>query len=104
MRVRGLAFCLFLLVTVDFSTPFLGGAFTFEAESSAEGLRLHRDRAEARSQPALTPQPVPIAPERISGLTPEQSERAAASPSRWVAALPRARVLPEAPSAPSDDH
>jgi hypothetical protein len=104
MRVRRVAFWLFLFVTVDFGTPFLGGAFTFEADTSAEGLRLHRDRAEVRSQPALTARPVPIAPERISGLTPEQSERAAASPSRWVAALPRARVLPEAPSAPSDAH
>ena len=102
--MRRLAFWLFLFVTVDFGTPFLGGAFTFEAETSAEGLRLYRDRSEARTQPALMPQPVPPASARISRLIPEQNERSAAPSSRWVTTLPRARVLPDPPSAPSDDH
>ena len=31
MRLRRLALGLFLFVAVDFGTPFLGGAFTFEA-------------------------------------------------------------------------
>jgi hypothetical protein len=50
------------------------------------------------------PQPVPLASERISRLIPEQNERSAAPASRWVTTLPRARVLPDPPSAPSDDH
>ena len=104
MRLRRLAFWLFLLVSVDFGTPFLGGAFTFEAETSAEGLRLHRDRSEARSQPAQMPQPIPLASARIAHFIPDQNERSAAPASRWVTTLPRARVLPDPPSAPSDDH
>ena len=104
MTLRRFAFWLLLFLAVDFGTPFLGGAFTFEAETSAEGVRLLRDRVEARGQPALIPQPVPIAAARVSLPAREQNERSRASTLQWVTALPRARVLPEGPSAPSDDH
>lgn len=104
MRVRRLAFWLFLFVAVDFGTPFVGGAFTFEADKSAEGLRFHRDRAEARSQPALMPQPASVASEPVSRRASAQIERSRTASLRWVTALPRARVLPDPPSAPSDDH
>jgi len=104
MRVRRLAFWLVLFVGVDFGTPFIGGAFMFDAETSAEGLHFHRDRAMARSRPALMPLPVPVG-ELVSRRATEQTERTSASPLRWVTALPRARVvLPEPPSASSDDH
>jgi hypothetical protein len=104
MRVRRLAFWLFLFFAVDLGTPFVGGAFTFEADTSAEGLRFHRDRAGARSQPALMPQPVSVAPEPVSRRGPARIERSRAAALHWVTALPRARVLPDPPSAPSDDH
>jgi hypothetical protein len=104
MRVRRLALWLLLFVAVDFGTPFIGGAFTFDAEMSAEGLGFHRDRAMARSQPALMPLPVPVGSELVSRHATGQTERTNASALRWVTALPRARILPEPPSAPSDDH
>jgi hypothetical protein len=102
MRVRRLALWLLLFVAVDFGTPFIGGAFTFDAETSAEGLGFHRDRAMARSQPALLP--VPVGLELVLRRATEQTERTSTSALRWVTALPRARILPEPPSAPSDDH
>lgn len=104
MRMRRIAFGLFLFVAVDFGTPFIGGAFTFDAETSVEVLRLHRDRAMTGDLPLLMPLPVPTEPERVVRPAPEQIERSSAAELRWVTALPRALVLADPPSAFSEDH
>src|SRR4029434_9493703 len=99
MRVRRLAFWLFLFFAVDLGTPFVGGAFTFEADTSAEGLRLHRERAGARRQPALMPQAGSVArgspsPRRAGGAPQTARADAAAGIGRAGAGL--------APSSRSD--
>jgi hypothetical protein len=102
--MRRLAFGLLLFVAADFGTPFIGGAFTFDAETSVEGLRLDRDRAMTGGQRVLMPLPIPIESERVARPAPEQIERSSATALRWVTALPRARVLADPPSAFSEDH
>ena len=104
MRARRVAFWLFVFVSVDFGTPFVGGAFTFDAGSSAEGVRVRYESGEAQGRIPCLPPSGRVEPDRKVGRT---SGRTGPSPRLtecWMVDRPRAHALSEAPPARSEDH
>lgn len=102
MIVRRLAFLVLLLISLDFASPFVGGAFTFE--SSAEGLRDHRQGEGAPVRPARAPAPPRLDDARLLRPAPESTRPTRSGSQHSVLALPRAQVRVDASTAPSEDH
>jgi|SRR4026207_77719 hypothetical protein len=104
MRAHRFAFWLFVFVSVDFGTPFVGGAFTFDASSSAEGVRVRYESGEARGGVPCLPPSGRIEPNRKVGMAPSRIGQSPRSTECWMVDRPRALALSEAPPARSEDH
>ena len=102
MSARRLSFLLLLLLSLDFGTPFLGGAFTFEA--SAEGVHRRRESAPPAIQAGdLIDRPVGESVRLVSRSL-EAGHHARREPPRWGLTLPRSRARADVPPATSEDH
>ena len=64
MRAKRLTLLIALCVTLDFTSPFVPGAFRFSAEESVDGVDAHRwhVRAKAISVPTPVPERVEVRP------------------------------------------
>jgi hypothetical protein len=104
MRANRLTLGLLMFVVLDFSSPFIGGAFTFDPAGSAEGLHNELGRSAVRIL-AARPAPAPgadVAVRRDAARTVAPTERPAAT--GWLVELRRAHVPPSGRSASLDDH
>jgi hypothetical protein len=94
---------LLLLLSLDFATPYLGGAFTFEG--SGEGLCHRRESAVAPlAAPLSIPKPAAGLLSVATTPTVDFRPRASHEPIGCVLALPRAQARIDPRHAPSDDH
>lgn len=107
MKARRLTFLVLCYVSLDLSSPFVPGAFNFNADESIEAVQRHREHAAMRVATAPIP-PVPPVPvvhpvKRASGpLT--RAERASRPVSEWLVDVRRAHApIPEVSSL-SEDH
>jgi hypothetical protein len=100
MNGRRLALVTLVLISLDFGTPFVGGAFTFE--SSAEGLRAARHHEAVLVQAARVPDPPRISGDRAVRPV-MKPRREAPGPEHSALALPRCLAQSD-PVAPSEDH
>ena len=57
MRVQRLAVLIAFYVTLDFASPFIAGAFTFNADESVDGV--HAPRQQVRVKAVAVPMPMP---------------------------------------------
>lgn len=103
MKMRRLALGILLYVSADFGNPFVGAAFTFDANTSLEMLQHQRERASERGTLVALPRVAPAQAIRLSF--------AAISRSDWRRLptfrgpdLPRAQTLTGDPPALSEDH
>ena len=62
MKARRLTLLILFYVSLDLSSPFVPGAFNFNADESIDGVQRHRETAARRLVTAPTP-PVPPAPD-----------------------------------------
>ena len=104
MKAHRLAFWLFVFFSVDFGTPFVGGAFTFDAGSSAEGVRVRVERGEAHGRMPSLPPSGRIEPDRKIGMTPSRAGRSPRPTEDWMVDRPRTHGRSEAPPVRSEDH
>jgi hypothetical protein len=102
MHVTRLTLGLALCMLLDFSCPFVGGAFTFSADDCIDGVRLERQAL----SPAASDVVQPAGGARVRIQRPQV--RHVTSPvisSGWLAEVRRASTTaPAAPPAPGDDH
>lgn len=106
MKARALTLLILCYVSLDFSSPFIPGAFTFDPDGSIEGVFSRRDGAAWRVVPdARSPSPTSRAGTvtRPTGtITPVPRRSRAAS--EWLVDVRRAHApVPEART-PSEDH
>ena len=100
-RLPVLAFVMYL--TLDLSSPFVPGAFTFDPDECVEAAQREQPRAvTAETMPPSTPHVL-----RLAGVT-RPAVRPAPAPdprTQWRSAAPVAHTAPPAaPSSPTEDH
>jgi hypothetical protein len=102
MRARRIAILIAFYLSLDFASPFIAGAFTFNADESVEGV--HAQRQEVRFTTVSVPMPVPDRAEtqRMATVTPPRREVRPLG--AWFVDLRRAHS-PAASTPPiSEDH
>jgi len=103
MRAKRLTLGLVICVLLDFSSPFIGGAFTFNADECSEGVRLESSHLAPRA--ALgTPVPWLEGNRTIRPAPPIQGSRPRASSGWLVPPQKVASPLAADPPAPGEDH
>ena len=102
MRAKRVTLGLALCMLLDFSTPFIGGAFTFSVDESAEGIRVTWQVARP-ARPATT---VPAPDLALPDPRPQPRRIAPPAPSGgWLGGVSRASTSrSEAPPALGEDH
>ena len=102
MAVRRLSLVLFMLLSLDFGNPFVGGAFTFEG--SEEGIHRRQESAAPDCLPGDVLGRPAIESRHLVSRALEAEQRPRRQPLRWAFALPRSNAESDASPAPSDDH
>ena len=102
MRAKRVTLGLALCMLLDFSTPFIGGAFTFSVDECAEGLRVAWQVARP-ARPAAT---VPAPDLTLPGPRPQPRRISPPAPSGgWLGGVSRASTSrSEASPALGEDH
>ena len=102
-RLERLSVLLTLVVSLDFGSPFVGGAFRFEADESLEGLT----SAARSARPSRLALPAPVSPAQ------NLSQPRPASPmpgpkgkahEKWVADLRKAHAPGSHPPPSTEEH
>lgn len=103
MRYRRIALVIALYVTVDLTNPFVGGAFSFDAEESMDGVARQHERL--RHQEAAESLPMSAGEDRAEIA---RSVSAPPAPSRllgeWFVHLRLAHAPQSDPQSPAEDH
>ena len=103
MRATRLTLGLMICMLLDFSSPYIGGAFTFNADECFEGVRLERNRPGAPVAVA-TPLPWLETGRSIRPAPPIQVTRPPASSAWLVEPRKVATSLAADSPAPGEDH
>jgi hypothetical protein len=103
MKMRRLALGVLLYVSADFGNPFVGAAFTFDANTSLEMHQHQRERASERDLLVALPSTVPAQAIRLRLAAISRTDRHR-TPAYRGPALPRAQTLSDDPPALSEDH
>ena len=107
MKARRLTFLVLCYVSLDLSSPFVPGAFNFNADESIDGVQRHRETAARRLATAPTP-PVPPAPDvdpvkHMAGAV-ARIERAPRTVYAWLVDVRRAHAPVPEVSSLGEDH
>jgi hypothetical protein len=105
VKARRLTFLILCWVSLDLSSPFVPGAFNFNADESIDGVQRHRETATRRPPTAATP-PVPTVPnvDRLRGVAIARTERGPGTVDEWLIDVRRAHAPVPEVSALSEDH
>ena len=103
MRYRRIALLIALYVTVDLTNPFVGSAFTFNAEESIDGLARQHERLLHHT--AVVPLPMPAGEDNAGVARPAPIRT---FPSRslgeWFVHLRQAHAPHSDPQSATEDH
>jgi hypothetical protein len=103
MKMRRLALGILLYVSADFGNPFVGAAFTFDANTSLEMLQHQRERASERGTLVALPRVVSAQAIRLPFAAISRSDRHRLPIFRGPD-LPRAQTFTGDPPTLSEDH
>lgn len=99
---RAFALVLMLYILVDFATPFLPGAFAFDADDCVDGVSAPRD-VTADVTPDLMPLPIAHIPQVVEPVSVRAPRVVVTTARGWMGKLRRAHLPPsDAPSASAD--
>ena len=102
MRLSRLALLIALYISLDFASPFIAGAFTFNADESVDGVHAHRQQVKVNAASVPMPMPERAENERVPTLaTPRHEIRPLGE---WFVELRRAHAPTAAPASISEDH
>jgi hypothetical protein len=103
MRYRRIALVIALYVTVDLTNPFVGGAFSFNAEESMDGVARQHERL--LHQAAAVPLPMPTGEDNPGIARPAPAQAfLSRSLGEWFVHLRLAHAPHSDPQSPTEDH
>jgi hypothetical protein len=101
MRVRRLILLVAFYITLDFGSPFIAGAFTFNADESVDGVHAQRQQAKVKAVSVPMPMPERAEIQRVANVTPRHDVRPMIE---WFVDLRRAHSPTAATPLLSEDH
>jgi hypothetical protein len=102
MRVRRLALLIALYITLDFASPFIAGAFTFNADESVDGVHAHRQQVRVKAISVPMPMPERAESVPVPRLVPPRHEVRPLT--EWFVDLRRAHSPTATTASVSEDH
>jgi hypothetical protein len=102
MRVRRLTLLIAFYITLDFGSPFIAGAFTFNADESVDGVHAHRQQVKVKAVSVPMPLPERAENKRVPTLAPPRHEVRPLA--EWFVDLRRAHSPTAASPLVSEDH
>lgn len=102
MRARRLALLIVLYIGLDFGSPFIAGAFMFNADESMEGVHAHRQQVKFTVVSVPMPAPARAETGRVAALPPPRREGRPLG--AWFVDLRRAHAPTAATPLISEDH
>lgn len=102
MRVRRLVLLIAFYISLDFGSPFIAGAFTFNADESVEGVHAHRQQVQVKAVSVPLPLPDRAEIERVARLAPIRHEVRPLQ--KWFVDLRRSHAPTAATPLVSEDH
>ena len=97
-----LALLLVVCVSLDFGSPFITGAFRFNADDSLDGLSSTAGRIQPRRF-AAAPPPVPMRDQSVRPLVPGR-RAVGRGPEPWLVKLPQSHAPESRPPSSTEDH
>jgi hypothetical protein len=102
MRARRLTLLIGLYVCLDFASPFIPGAFSFNPDESVEGVSAHRRAVKVTVVAIASPAPKRAQTEAIARVAPPRPQSRPLG--EWLIALRRAHSPTAATPLISEDH
>ena len=102
MRLSRLALLIAFYVSLDFASPFIAGAFTFNADESVDGVHAHRQQVKVKAVSVPMPMPERAENERVPSLAPPRHEIRPLG--EWFVELRRSHAPTAATASISEDH
>jgi hypothetical protein len=105
MTGRRLTLCVLLYVTLDLSSPFVPGAFTFDLDDCVEGVHSGASTYARRAAAAALPARKPVARPELSPRSPGPPRPEGRHPViAWLTDTREDRRAATAPPPPAEDH
>ena len=102
MRVPRLVLLIAFYVTLDFASPFIAGAFMFNADESVDGVHAHRQQVKVKAVSVPMPMPGRAENEPVPRLAPPR--HGVRPMSEWFIHLRRAHSPTATAASISEDH